>query len=278
MALTLTAGAAPIFLSKNYFSKDANVYGGTFTVTSSSALGPRLYDMDPFAFWLSSGSTDGDSQVLMSQLYEGYAIAQRTVKFFAMLNTNAKNFVVEYSTDNGSTWTNVVTVTGNTAPNYLYELPAEILLVSAWRVTITTTFAITGLAAGGEKKVGTICVHNVLYQTSQPPEKLKRIYYSNAKIVVLADYSEDITRTKRSPASHQFYGCELSYANLPDEDRDALRTVDRENPNFCLMPEPGDRLGDLFYGRFVGDWQDEPTDEFKGAGNSVTLSFKETSS
>lgn len=273
MSLNLTPGAPPVFLTKNYFSGDANNYGGTFSAGDNAALGPRVYDMDPFAFWASIDATDGTHQIVSSQLYEGYGLASRVVGLVALLNINLANFVLSYSTDGGSTWTVLSTVTGNTASTYVLDLSAAPVTMNAFKVDATTT-----ITANQAKQIGTIVLCGVLFQPSASADKIKRTYFDNQRIVALADGSEDITYIKRSPASHEFYGCQLSFSFLSDTDIDGIRTVRRANPNCCLYPEPGDRAGDIFYGRFDGNWSDEQATLWKGAGRNTIITFKETTS
>ena len=272
--MILTPGAAPIWLTKNYFSADADLRGGTFSTTSMGGIGKRLYDMDPFAYGLSAGSSEGTHEIIISQLYEGYALAQRVVGLLALLNTNIANFTVYASTDGGVTWpTTLATVAGNTAVNYVLDLSASPVTMNAIKIDITNT-----IGAVNEKQVGTVVLCGVLFQPARPPDKMKRKYRDNQRIVVMADGSKDVTYIKRSPASHEFYGCQMPWSFMSDSDRDALRAVRRANPSCCLYPEPGDRAGDLFYGKFTGDWGDEPTSQWKGAGNSLAVDFEETSS
>ncbi len=274
MSLQLTTPKAyPVFLTKNYFSADSNLHGGDFYVSSNVNLGPRLYDMDPFAYWVSSGSSEGATEAIRCQLYEGFSNVSRAVGLFALLNTNLKAFKAYYSTDAGVNWNLIVDVSANAATNYVFDMSAVPTTMNAFLLLATNT-----IGAVAEKQVGTIVLAGVQLQLARAPDRIKRRYFDAARVVQLADYSEDITYVKRSPASHEFYGCDIYLTYLSDSDRDALRTIRRTSPNFCLYPEPGSRPGDLFYGRFTNDWEDEETILYKSQGNTTVLSFKEISS
>lgn len=269
-----TPRAYPIFLTKNYFSADAYNNGGTFSATSMAAFANRLYDMDPFAYGVSFGSSEGVAETIISQLFEGASIATRAVGMVALLNNNLKSFTLYGSTDGGTTWPlTLATVLNNAATNYILDLSAGPVSMNAFKCVATNT-----IGAVAEKQIGTIVLCGVLGQVKRAPNRIVRKYLDSQRVVVLADKSEDITYFKRSPASHEFYACDIEFTYLSDVDRDMLRTVRRTNPNFCLYPEPGERPGDLFYGRFAADWQDQQTELYKPEGNSTTISFKEISS
>ena len=272
-----TPYAYPIFLTKNYFSGDVVNYGaGTFSTTSMGGLGVRLFDMDPFAFGLSNGSAEGTPETIISQLFEGYALAQRVVGLVALLNINLKAFTVYGSTDGGATWPiTIANETINTATNYVVDLSGAPITINAVKVVATN---VMNPAVSAEKQIGTIVLCGVLGQVQRAPDKIVRKYFDNQRVVKLPDGSEDITNIKRSPASHELYGCDITFTYLSDADRDMMRSVRRANPNFCLYPEPGERPGDIFYGRFDKDWQDEQTILYKAQGNSTVISFKEISS
>lgn len=265
--------AHPIFLTKNYFSKDVALGGGTFSVPSNAALGPRLYDMDPRAYWVSSGSSEGASETVWSQLYEGFSSAARTVHLVALLNINLKAFTLYGSADGGVTWTVLAAVLANTATDYVLDLQSNPASINAFKVVATNT-----IGAVAEKQIGTIVLCGFLGQVARAPDKILRKFWDSRKIVTLADGSEDVTHVKRSPASQGFHGRDIIFTYLSDIDRDMMMTIRCTTPSFCLYAEPAGRPRDLYFGRFDNDWQDEETALYRGEGNSTTISFKEISS
>ena len=105
--ITLTSGANPAFLSKNYINRDAFKNGG-ITASTGDASKKRIFDMDAGSLWGSSNSSDGTEESIEIALMEGASGVSRSVDFFALFGMNFKNFIIEYKDENGAnTWTTV---------------------------------------------------------------------------------------------------------------------------------------------------------------------------
>ena len=120
MSLIKTAGASAAFFYPSYINGDTYTAGG-IVASTMQALAHRLYQMDPTAPWQGSAGVD-DSQVetITATLYSGVAQVQRVIDSIFILGNNLNNFVLQYSVDEGSTWTNIATVTGNAGADYVH--------------------------------------------------------------------------------------------------------------------------------------------------------------
>jgi hypothetical protein len=272
--MILTAGAAPIFLTKNYINTDVITakVPGIFTATTMQAIAPRILDMDPFAYWQGSVEDDTISETVDIELYEGEAQALRTdIGLLALLNTNFKDFTVALSSDGGATFHTTYTVTGNTAANWISDISAAPKSANFIRITATKT-----IVANAAKKLGTAVAAGLLKQmTAIPVNPISQDDKKNKRVLTMADGSKDISYIKRSAASNSFYSASFKFKQVTYAEILELQAMDRDNPAFLFYPEPGDKAGEIFYSHFTSSFKITPTSDYKGAGYDLGFAVEE---
>lgn len=275
-ALSLVAGAPPVFLSKSWVTKDVDVNGGVFVASKMQPLLKRIYDMDAYSIWRATGSDDSQTETIELQLFEGNGQTTRDIDFVALSNINFKRFKVEYSNDDGATWT-IFTGADYTAANY--ALPDFLISLAApvqanrLKLTMYTT-----QIADQEKILGCFIAALATLQTSRPPDSAHKAFVETVRAVTLGDGSQDVTYIRRSAASYEFYSATVNFSHLPLAERDSLRAIKRAGKPFLWVPEPAEVLRDIFLSRMEGAWTDDFTDPFfKGAGYNVAFNIREMS-
>lgn len=276
--MILTAAGAPIFLTKNYVNKDV-IYAydlgdaaAVYTASSNQSLLSRVMEMDPLSYWNSATADDDNTEVINIALYEGRVLTTRTdIGLIALLNTNAKSFKIELSSNGGSTFHTTYTVTNNALENYVIDTSSSVKSANHIRITIYSTITVDAY-----KKVGTVVLAGVLKQmTDRPNYPTVRSDRENIKVLVMGDGSENITYIKRSAASFSFYQCNFTFSPITAADILALRTFRRANPAFLFYPEPYDKPSELYYCRFDGPFQEEPWVEYRPAGYKLSFAVTE---
>lgn len=274
MSLNLAAAAPPIFFKTNYLKDSVD----HVTVTSMSALSNRIVDMDPYATWNSSGSTDSTNpQTIDIPIYVGTAQTLRTdIALIALLNINFKDFVVYLSSDNGATFTDTYTVTSNSLSNYIIDASAATKSANFIRVYVTTTFAST---PNVEKILGAVVVTGLIYQmTTYPAHPISRDTRESVRVLQMADGSQDITYVKRSAASYEFYVSTFNFQRVSTTELDALRSLRRLYPAFIYYPEPGDRTGEIYWCMFApGSFKAQLAHTVKSFGYNLAYTVEEIS-
>lgn len=274
MQISLLAGAPPAFLSKNYANKDVVKYGGFLQASTGQAFAYRLLDMDPYSYWTSAGSTDAITETIDGQIYEGAGQAARDVDFVGLLNTNVKNFKIEYSTDNGATFTpftgaNHMAGPGIATEDFLVSLAAPVVGVNRWKVSALT------VQSGTEKIIGTLVLGLGSFQLSKPFESYSKRAREQVRTIELGDGTLDTTYIKRSAASYEYYEASGMVTNLPQAELRQVEALKRSGAPFLFVPEPGDVQRDVFLSLFSGVLPRSYSALFKGSGYDVAFSVRE---
>jgi hypothetical protein len=269
--MILTAGAAPIFLSKNYIHKDL-ITLGQYSVTSMQALLKRIVDMDPYAYWQSSGSSDAVMETITMSTVEGNTITLHTdVGLIALLNINLKEFYIRISADYGVSWVGEYSVVDNTLENYILDISAAPKSVNYILIGAHTT-----IVPNQEKRIGTLVVAGLKKQMLNVPDfPIVRKDIENVKILQMANGSENVTRIKRSEASCSFFAATYKFSYVTYAELVAMRTFRRDNPEFLFYPEPYEKPGEIFHCRFDGPFVEQESAQYKGAGYNLQFSVKE---
>lgn len=241
MSLSLAAGAGPIFLSQNYLTRDADVAGDLITSGASQATAHRLYQMDPSIQWATIGSGDGTSETIVFGLYQGTIQTAQTIDFVALFNINLKRFIVEYSANNGGSWTTVPGGDYTGADFSGTDLVLNPTQFSANKLRVTAT-KVQG--SGVEKKVGTIvCALSTFQAQNWISYRPNRAVARND--VKLADGTLDYTYLLWSDNSFELYSSDISWQYLTAAQRALLRTLATQTAPFLCYPEPGDLVEDI---------------------------------
>lgn len=275
MSLTLTAGAAPIFLTNNYCSPDLITAGSKVTASAMEAIADRVVDMDPYAYWQGASADDTVTETLDIPLYVGLAQTVRSdIAFIALLNINLASFNILLSDDNGVSFHTTYTITGNTGANYIKDISAGLKSANLIRIAAIGTIVPNSL-----KKLGTVVAAGLLLQmTTVPDHPINRSDIENVKVLTMGDGSQNVTYIKRSAASFEFYNAAFQFSLMATTEIDLLRGLRRDNPAFIIYPEPGEFAGEMFYARFNGGFKISPSNEYKGAGYDLRFTVTEIGS
>lgn len=275
MSLTLTAGAAPIFLTNNYCSPDLIAAGSKVTASAMEAIADRVVDMDPYSYWQGASADDLVTETLDIPLYVGMAQTVRSdIAFIALLNINLASFNIKLSDNNGVSFHTTYAITGNTGANYIKDISAGLKSANLIRIE-----AIGTIVANSLKKLGTVVAAGLLLQmTTVPDHPINRADIENVKVLTMGDGSQNITYIKRSAASFEFYNAAFQFSLMGTTEIDSLRALRRDNPAFIIYPEPGEFPGEMFYARFNGGFKISPSNEYKGAGYDLRFTVTEIGS
>ena len=273
MSLSVAAGAAPIFLSKNYVNlEDAQNSG---VAVSSGTLAHRLYDMDPSIQWSSSGSSDGVTETVTISLYEQGTLTSRSIDFVALLNHNLQRFIIEYSNDTGSTWT---TITGGDYTGSDYSGANIVLVPTAFTANMIRVTA-TDVQSGSEKLIGLVVAALSSFQADQAMAAYVPKRTANRKEVILADGSTDYTHLLWSDNSFELYGASMKWLLAGSTLRTNLRTLATQQAPFIVYPEPGELPQEIHLCIMAsGGYSEEYASSYKTAGWNIGIDISEVGS
>lgn len=243
--ISVAAGAAPAFLSKNYINGD-----GPTVVTSGDDYKHRAYDMVRASAWTSAGSSQGDSQTYDQRLFEGGGQVSRSVDFVAILGHNLQRFIVQYSANDGGSWT---TFAGSDYTGSDYS-GADLLLSLAAPVTMNRIRIVaTHVQSATEKSIGDFVVGLGTFQPDRGMSEYERSPRSIEKRLEMADGSIDTTNIYRADAGHIFEDVSFGFRGISNADRTSFRDLLAGDGPYLMIPEPGDQQGEVFIGRIIRD-------------------------
>lgn len=273
--ITLTGDAKPAFLSKNYINRDS-VAAAALVVSTGDLLKHRLYANDFTAQWSSAASDDTITETITIGLYQGALQADRSIDFIALMNINLKNFLLEYSANNGATYTTVTggdyqVATGNYAStNLILSLAAPItankLRLSMYRTTV----------ANAEKLVGGFVAALGTFQTDRGMTAYEPERRENRRDVRMSDGSLSYGVQYRSDNSIQFYDAKAGWRFVTTAERVKFYTEKNRIEPFLWYPEPADAPLDLFLARIKPrTFKDPYSSTYKGAGYDISFELEE---
>jgi len=272
--LIMTAEGHPIFASRNWINQDSIDYG-TFTVTEMDTLIDRLIDGDRFSYWQGTSESDAVTVTMNFDFRKGAVLQLRDFDLVILQNINWKNFLVEYSADNGASWATVTgldySVTNNTATDIITNIAAG-LNGHMFRINIYSTFASTPNAA---KKMGGLIVCQSAIQLGGGFLDYKVKNRENIRENVLADGSLSREIIQRSATSYEFFGASFDCPIVTTAELALLRTIKREGYPFILIPEPGVAPYDAYLCHFDGAWGHAYENAVRSVGYAVPMKVKE---
>ena len=280
MTMLKTPGAPSIFSVPSYINGDTYNAGGLVASTMQT-LAHRLYQMDPSAIWQgSAGASDSDTETFTVTFYAGSLAVQRVIDTILILNNNLNNFSLDYSTNSGSTWTNIATVTGNGGLDYQLFLASPITIpATTGRLKLTMT---TTLPANLQKFVGNFIATQSLFQLGvsttpiRPQSKFVTKPAQTVKQVMLADGTIDSTYFFWSDNSCILNDLEFEFDLAPISDKLNIDALMASAQAFLCYPEPGDNIRNIYLCVFSpGTYQPQYTSSWKGAGYKLPFTLKQ---
>lgn len=279
MPLSVAAGAKPAFFSKNWITQDSIDYG-TFTASEMQALIARVIDGDPLSYWHDSSATDGTEVTLTFSLQDLGVLASRAVDLVLFQNINWKNFVAEYSTNGGASYTpfsggnyafGLSPAVAYASSDLQLALPAQVTGVQYIRVRITHT-----QTANQSKKLGGVIAAQLVLQASVGDAMMADDYREVSDVVVLGNGNETRDYTMRSAQSYLWWGRAVLFRGLTQTEVDTLFTVKVGGEPFVYYPRPGDVVRAAYLCLMAPDgWKPKPLSKYLPAGFDLALGLRE---
>lgn len=230
----------PVIMSKNYVNGD-----DTFTISSGATGQANLYDWDRATTWQSVGSDDTTNETIEVEFYEGSDTIDRDFDRLILLDTNIKDFELEYW--NGSTWVSIGdTDIDNNADTNVYISFTKITSVSKVRFNMLKT-----ITADQEKYISELIIGEFTVQLSDVRTTRDRNDISSESSFNLGTgafkHARDYTKYSQ---------------NIPVEisvvaTRNSLKTIHETNDPFIFIwayDDLTDEEGGIFYVKWVGPW------------------------
>lgn len=269
-AFTLTARAAPIFLTENRFNRHAHE-AGNIVVSSGDTIKSRLFDGDPESLWASVGSSDAVVESIASGLYAPGAQMSFDVQYVGVYGTNALHLVLDLSND-GVTWTNALTEAA-LATDYARASLAAAVPADRFRLLLYTT-----QTANQEKQVGNIVIAGHKFQAQYRPVGYRRepprVRHKTANLYNGAIRSSYVYR---SAANYKHRAFEARF--LADTEAELANFDDLAfgGEPFIFMLQPGDKPRELYQGRVrPGSYDDNYAVLSTSGGQVVSAVLEET--
>ena len=271
--IAVTSGAAPAFISKNYINRDCKNAGG-IVVSTGDTLKHRLYDGDPTGAWNSVGSSDATTETITVALYQGALQVSRSIDFMAFLNVNIKNFLLEYSNDDGATYTTVIggdyTSASLAAADLLLPLATPIT-ANKIRLTMTTT-----QTANAEKSIGQWIAALGTFQTAKNMTAYEPTWEEGENRVEMGNRTKAYSYTLRSDNSFELYSAAVGWRFVASAERDSFRSVKNTADPFLWMPFPGDQTRAVYLCKMLkGTFKDPFSTTYIGAGYDISFELEE---
>jgi len=264
MPIDQTPGAAPIFLGLPLITTDADTAGDVVCSDATmQALRNRLYQLDPTAPCASVGSAG--TETIVAGFWIGSAQQSQQFDCLFMLNMNLKRFKVEYSNDNGSTWT-LVPGTDYSGADYgssdLVLFLSSAVTANKLRLTMYDTT---------DKS---ICVFDCALTAFQPNGRPMSQYDPKAhqarREIGLADGTKDVTYNQWSDNSYTLYELDCEHDFITASDKALFDSIFSQIPPFIFYPEPGDDIRKIILSQLKLDtYLPKYLDKFKGAGYKI---------
>lgn len=240
MAIDQTPGAAPIFLGLPLITSDAFIAGDiTCTDPNMQALRNRLYQLDTTAPCASVGSAG--TETIIAGLWVGATQFSRQADCVFILNMNLVRFKVEYSNDNGLSYT---TVPGADFSGLDYTGGSDFVLFLASPITLNK-IKLTMYDAF-DKTIGTFDCALTSFQTSRPLSRLNIKPKQTRKEVVLADGTSDQTYFEWSDNSYTLNEIDSEFEFVAVAGKSQFDSIFAQLPPFLYYPEPGDSVRGIF--------------------------------
>lgn len=269
-ALTLTAGAKPIFLSENRFNRHSFQNNG-IVVSSGSQYAERLYDMDPEAQWSSVDSDDTIVETIEGQLWAAGAQLSYDIDFAGVYGHNAEHIKFELSPDNGVSWVTAFDLSGVTDDFSRISLSAA-QAADKFRISLYTT-----QTANQEKLVGNIVLAANKFQSADHP-----ISYSleapliGHKTARLADNSIRRAYNFRSAANYKLHSVAAAWMATTSAERALYRDLAYGASPFIAMFEPGDEQLEVYQMSVrPGSYREDYFNIGKSGGRRIGMVFEE---
>jgi hypothetical protein len=280
MAISLAAGAAPIFMGPPAVTGDSDRQS-QIIATSMQSLVHRIYQLDPLSYWVGSlGEDDTQTEVITMGLYIGSFLAAQPLDSFILLNNNLDSFKLEYCTDyvpgvggaaGTGTWQTVAggDVAGNAGADWRLFLAVPIANVNGLRLNLKTTSP-----AAKNKKLGNFIAALTTFQASKPASKLTPIPTQTSKEVSLGDKTTDYTYMCWSDSSFVLTPWEMLFDYIAEADKANFDNLLITDPFLCYI-KPGDVAQSVMLARVKpGTYKPDYMSQMIGMGYKIPFQLQ----
>jgi len=247
----------PEIMSKNYVNVD-----DVFSLSSGSSA--SLYDWNRDTNWLSVGSNDGVNETIEITFYEGSDTINRTIDRFIVLDTNIKDFYLEYY--DGSWHTIAATDLDANADSNIYISFAS---VTASKVRFNMLKTIT---PNEDKYISELIIALSTYQLVDLLSTRKR-----------NDISQEIslrlgTGMLKKERFYSKYAQDISLEFTSKTQRNSLKDIYNANDPFIFIwsaDDLDDDEGGIYYVIWEGGWEQEQVYKGSHITYEITMRLRE---
>lgn len=273
-ALDLTVAGGPIWASRSRVNTDSRDFG-VFAASSMQGLLERIVDGDPASYWHSADPSDATTDTITVSFQLRTALVERTFDLVALQNVNLKNFILEYKAGAGA----FATVPGTDFSVGTADFAQADLLLSLASPITADTLRLTMFRTqtpNQQKRVAGLYASLATLQLSQGAmTRYNKRYRQTVREVMLGDGSQVQEFVRRSAASYQHYGAEITLDFVSQAERDTLFGIKRDGEPFTWVPEPGDLKREVYTCRWPGEWNERYYSFFKGTGYTIDADVRE---
>ncbi len=260
-----TAGAAPIFLGLPLITTDADVANDVVCSDATmQALRNRLYQLDATAPCASVGSVG--TETITAGFWLGSAQQSQSVDCFFILGMNLLRFKIEYSNDNGGSWT-LVTGSDYSAADYTGGATFVLFLAAA----VTANKVRLTMYDTTDKTVGTFdCALKAFQPNGRPMSKFDPRPMQARKEIQLADHTKDVTYLAWSDNSYTLMEMDCEHDFITTTDKALFDALFSQFAPFLFMPEPGDDSKAIILSQLkLNSYKPKYLNMWKGSGYNV---------
>lgn len=259
------------FFDTNQLDDENTSY--TFT-SASTSLSNYLWDNNKYTKLQSSGSNDSTAEE-----WEFSFTSTITVDAMQMVTHNIKNFDIEYSLNNGSTWAYFYDVVnegytgyaGNTATSNYFDV-TQVTGITDIKLTLYTT-----IVANNEKYMGQFRILEDIFEISKNPSRNNSEYEENSRLHRLGD----------SGNVYIYFGDKYHdtflFTDATDTDITNLRNLKQRKEPFFILPGGGDtsltqepfRIEDMFYVNYINNFAPKLKRNLIGIGTAIEMEVLE---
>lgn len=239
-------------------------------VSSHGGTVSRLYDRDKSLQWQSSGANRDEISVILTVTFNVVSTeTEFTFNRLMILNTNVKDFILEWWKASDSTWHSVVNA--GIAENAGYTC-FSFGAVKSSRIKLTL---VNTQPHNKEKMIGQIVICRVLHVMSEGLTDYRINYSQKISQYEVGDGGLQIAYT-RSPGSRvNRYGASATFTLLPRSDYEFLRCLKDEGEPFIWYPEAVTRPDEVWFVHWVNPITAFYTTTFTGAGYTLVMELSE---
>ena len=252
----------PKIFTKNYVNSD-----DTLSATSGNGSIANICDRDTTSQWVSSGANSDSTDVAITVVfYEGTTAVNRVIDSFLMINHNIKDADLYYY--DGATYQLWYSFTNLSATTTFQTLTSQ--TTSQIQLILHST-----QTANQEKAIGELNLMNLVLDFGQDLYTYMVPFRQLTKDVQLGEGSLARGNIRWTYNRIEKYECNWSIILMTNTLLNALLNIKNAGVPFLWYPESISRPDEIWYVHWWGPRNTQYTNYVKGAGNTISATFKE---